>query len=639
VSKKLLATIESPEDLRKLPPKSLQILAAEIREMMIDVVSKTGGHLAPSLGTVELTLALHYCFNTPEDKLVWDVGHQAYTHKLLTGRRDRFATLRQHGGISGFPRVSESIYDASSSGHASTSISTALGMAVARDLQKKDNSVVAIIGDGSLGGGLAFEGLNNLGSSNTGMIVVLNDNEMSISRNVGALSNYLTRVMTDKRYTKVKSEIWDRLGGSTVGKSIRSIVKSIDDAVKHAVIPGKLFEDMGIRYLGPIDGHNIAAMINVFRSLKEDSSTPQIVHILTKKGKGYQFAEKDATKYHGISSFSRDTGDLIAAQMQAPIPTYSDVFGDTIAELAASRPNIVAITAAMRDGTKLTRFAKKFPERFFDVGIAESHAVTFAAGMAHSGLLPVVALYSTFLQRTYDQLMHDIALDHQHVIFCIDRAGLVGDDGPTHHGMFDLSFVRSVPDAIIMAPSNGDDLRHMMYTAVEHCKGPVFIRYPRGATPGIPKNDPFTEIPCGLPETIREGKEIVLVSIGDFMPSTLEVADLLIREGYNPAIVNARFAKPLDTTFYRTLFEQFSTVVTLENNSLAGGFGSAVMELMCGLDLASKPDIVAIGLPDKFISHGDKQLLMKSMDLDAAAIAQKIVQRLHSRKSAPVCAP
>lgn len=632
MSKNLLATIESPEDLRKLPPKSLQILAAEIREMMINVVSKTGGHLAPSLGSVELTLALHYCFNTPDDKLVWDVGHQAYTHKLITGRRDRFATLRQHEGISGFPRVSESEYDTCSTGHASTSISTALGMAIARDLQKRDHAVVAIIGDGSLGGGLAFEGLNNLGSSNTGMIVILNDNEMSISRNVGALSHYLTKVITDKRYTKFKAEIWDRLGGNPVGKSIRSIVKNIDEAVKHAVIPGKLFEDMGIRYLGPIDGHNIAAMINVFRALKEDTHSPQLVHIITKKGKGYQFAEKDATKYHGVGSFSLDTGDLIATPAQVPVPTYSDVFGDTIAELATSRPAMVAITAAMRDGTKLTRFAKKFPDRFFDVGIAESHAVTFAAGLAHSGMLPVVALYSTFLQRTYDQLMHDIALDHQHVIFCIDRAGLVGDDGPTHHGMFDLSFVRSVPGAVIMAPSNGDELRNMMYTAVEHCTGPVFIRYPRGATPRVPINESFTPIPLGLPDLIRDGREIALVSIGDFLPSTLEIAEQLSKEGYSPAIINARFAKPLDAGFYRTLFENFQTVVTLENNSLAGGFGSGVLELMHTLDIENKPDMITIGLPDSFISHGDKQLLMKSMQLDPESIAQKILTKLRTPK-------
>ena len=636
--KNLLATIESPEDLRKIPIKSLPILADEIREMMIDAVSKTGGHLAPSLGTVELTIALHYCFNTPDDKLVWDVGHQAYTHKILTGRRDRFSSLRQHGGISGFPRVAESEYDAASAGHASTSISTALGMAVARDLQGKNNDIVAIIGDGSLGGGLAFEGLNNLGSTNTRMMVILNDNEMSISRNVGALSRYLTRVITDKRYTKFKAEIWDRLGNSSVGKGIRSIVKNVDDAVKHALIPGKLFEDMGIRYIGPVDGHNIPAMINVFRSLREHSTGPELVHVITKKGKGYQFAENDATKYHGISSFSRDTGNVLSPLQPVPAPTFSDVFGDTLVDLASDHPDIVAITAAMRDGTKLARFALQYPDRFFDVGIAESHAVTFAAGLAHGGKTPVVALYSTFLQRAYDQLHHDIALDKLHVVFCVDRAGIVGDDGPTHHGMFDLSFVRSVPGCIIMAPSDGNELRQMLYNAIDHYHGPVFIRYPRGATPAIPdSNAPFETNPCGLPDVLREGKDIALLPIGDFLGTALTVADSLASRGYAPSVINARFAKPLDKDFYEQLFNRYRLIVTLENNTLAGGFGSGVLELMQELQPAEKPDIFTVGLPDSFISHGDKQKLLESMDLNPEALTERIIERFTRSANEKLC--
>ncbi|MBN1576054.1 MAG: 1-deoxy-D-xylulose-5-phosphate synthase [Chitinispirillaceae bacterium] len=625
---KLLDSINDPSDLRKLPVKELPKLAGEIRELMIDVVSRTGGHLASSLGAVELTLALHYCYNTPVDKLVWDVGHQAYAHKIITGRRARFASLRQFNGISGFPRTEESIYDASSSGHASASISTALGMAVARDLRGEKYTVVAIIGDGSLSGGLAFEGLNNLGSSSSGMTIVLNDNEMSISRNVGALSRYLTRVLTDKRYTRIKTEIWDRLGGSSVGKSIRSIVKSIDDAVKHIVIPGKLFEDMGIRYLGPVDGHDIPAMIEIFRSVKEQPLLPQLVHVITKKGKGYCFAEKDATKYHGIGSFSRETGDIITKPIVSSTPTYSAVFGTTLLELAATRPQVIAITAAMRDGTKLTQFSREYPDRFFDVGIAESHSVTFAAGLAHQGLCPVVAIYSTFLQRAYDQLMHDVALDNLHVVFCVDRAGLVGDDGPTHHGMFDLSYLRSVPGATVMAPSNGNELRHMLFTAIDCCKGPVFIRYPRGGTPESLRDEPFTALSSGLPQVIVKGKEIALLAIGDFFSIADKTAALLGEQGHHPTVLNARFAKPLDSSFYTTLFESHRLVVTFENNSVAGGFGTGIMELVNSIGCTQRVEVLPIGLPDQFIPHGERSIVLHTLGLDPESIVRRIVARL-----------
>lgn len=636
MSEKLLKTINTPADLRTLPLKSFPDLAAEIREYMIDVVSHTGGHLASSLGAVELTLALHYCYNTPEDKLVWDVGHQAYAHKIITGRRDAFKTLRQHNGISGFPRVGESIYDVASAGHASTSISTALGMAVARDLQKKRHSVVAVIGDGSLSGGLAFEGLNNAGSSNCGITIVLNDNEMSISRNVGALSRYLTRVLTDKRYTRIKAEIWQRLGASTVGKSIRNIVKNIDEAVKHILIPGKLFEDMGLRYLGPIDGHDIAGMIDLFNSVKQQPDIPQLVHVITKKGKGYRFAENDATKYHGIGSFSRDTGDVIKKKVISPTPTFSDVFGKTIIELAEKQPNIVAITAAMRDGTKLTEFNVKFPDRFFDVGIAESHAVTFAAGLAHSGLVPVVVLYSTFLQRSYDQLMHDIALDNLHVIFCIDRAGIVGDDGPTHHGVFDASFLRSIPSATIMAPSDQNELRSMMYTAVESLSGPVFIRYPRGNTPGELKNDTVTSIPCGCPHIVLKGKKVALIGLGDFLPIARKTAEMLGEKSIQPTLIDGRFVKPLDAEAYAAIFEKHDLIVTLENNSLCGGFGSAVTELLHALPLVKKPEILTIGLPDSFVTHGERSILLKSLDITPEAIIPKITDILSRIDPSPI---
>lgn len=615
----LLETINSPADLKKLPIEKLPQLASEIRDFMIEVVSHTGGHLAPSLGTVELTLALHYCFNSPEDKLIWDVGHQAYCHKIITGRKDRFNTLRQFNGISGFPRTSESEHDILSVGHASTSISGALGFAMGRDILQKKQSVIAIIGDGALTGGLALEGLNNLGSKNTSMTVILNDNEMSISRNVGALSRYLTRVITDKRYTRIKSEIWGLLGGSNVGKSIRSIMRGIDDALKHLVIPGKLFEDMGLRYLGPIDGHNIPEMIEVFNSIKNLPS-PQLVHIVTRKGKGYSFAEKDAIKYHGISCFSRDTGEVTKASGKPP--TYSEIFGRTMIELASKRSDIVAITAAMPDGTKLTQFSKEFPDRFFDVGIAEGHAVTFAAGLAHQGLRPVIAVYSTFVQRAFDQIMHDVALDKLNVVICLDRAGLVGDDGPTHHGMFDLSFLRSVPGLTIMAPRDENQLRNMLYTAVNSINGPVCIRYPRGCGLGVPIDNEF-QIVSPVPEVIRQGQDLAIVSIGDFFSIANSVCENLTQLGYNPTLVDARFAKPLNIEFYTQLFSTHHHIITMENNTITGGFGSAVLELAHTLDI-ELPRFLRIGLPDEFVCHGDNQLIFRELKLDKDSLTERI---------------
>jgi 1-deoxy-D-xylulose-5-phosphate synthase len=618
-----LETINSPADLRKLPLTALPHLAKEIREFMVDVVSRTGGHLAPSLGAVELAIALHYAYNTPKDKLIWDVGHQAYAHKILTGRRERFPTLRQFNGISGFPRVSESEYDTVSAGHASTSISVALGLALGRDLLHETNEVIAVIGDGALSGGLAFEGLNNVGSNATKLTVVLNDNEMSISKNVGALSRYLTRVITDKRYYKIKSEIWQLLGSlSNVGKGIRSAVHSIDDSLKHMLIPGKLFQDMGLRYLGPIDGHNINAMIDVFNSVKEFSKEPVLIHIQTRKGKGYSFAEENATKYHGIGKFSKCTGETV--KIAGKTPSYSELFGKTLIELARQRPELVAITAAMRDGTGLSEFSKEFPTRFFDVGIAESHAVTFAAGLAHRGLRPVVALYSTFLQRTYDQIIHDVALDGLPVIFCIDRAGMVGDDGPTHHGVFDLSFLNTIPGVTIMAPRDEDALRQMLYTAVSSVNGPAFIRYPRGCGPGAPLDKPLAPLPVGVPETVRPGSTCAIIAVGDFFSLANRSAELLDKEGMHPALIDARFVKPLDKAAYRSIFEEFSHIVTLENNVVNGGFGTSVMGLAADAGLKRPPKFLRLGLPDAFIPHGDLETLLASVSLDVPSIAKRI---------------
>ncbi len=621
----LLESINSPDDLRKMDKKQLPQLADEIREFIIDIVSKYGGHLAPSLGAVELAIALHYCYNTPEDKLIWDVGHQAYAHKILTGRRKIFNTLRQYGGVSGFPRTSESEYDAASTGHASTSISVGLGIAKARDILGKNFHVVSIIGDGSISGGLAFEGLNNLGTLSTNMTIILNDNEMSISRNVGALSRYLTRIITDKRYNKLKTDVWELLGHmSNVGIKIRSLVHDIDDAVKHFLTPGKFFEDIGIRYIGPIDGHNISDLIGVLKFAKQTASGPILIHVLTKKGKGYSFAENDATKFHGIGKFSKINGKT--SKSKSSSPSYSDIFGKALVEIAKNEKDIVAITAAMPDGTGLQYFRDTFPERFFDVGIAEGHAVTFSAGLALQGLKPVVTIYSTFLQRAFDHVIHDVALDKLNVVFCMDRAGIVGNDGPTHHGTFDLSYLRAIPGATIMAPSNESELRNMLYTALKNIKGPVFIRYPRGSGPGIGINEPMTAIPLHQPNITRSGKRCAIVAIGEYHQSAEKACTILEKDNISPALVDARFVKPLDGEFYSKLFKDYSHIITLESNSLRGGFGSAILELAS--EQNQKTKILNLGYPDEFITHGSNKKLLKELKLSPEDIAERIKEFL-----------
>ena len=617
----LLESINSPDDVRKIDKKQLPQLAEEIREFIIDIVSKYGGHLAPSLGAVELAIALHYCYDTPKDKLIWDVGHQAYAHKILTGRRANFNTLRQFGGVSGFPRTSESEYDSASTGHASTSISVGLGIAKARDILGKDFHVVSIIGDGSISGGLAFEGLNNLGTLSTKMTIILNDNEMSISKNVGALSRYLTRIITDKRYNKLKTDVWELLGQmSNVGIKLRSLVHDIDDAVKHFLTPGKLFEDIGVRYIGPIDGNNIDDLIDVFKFAKQTSAGPLMIHVLTKKGKGYPFAENDATKFHGIGKFSKINGKTSKSKIS--LPSYSEIFGKALVEIAKEERKVVAITSAMPDGTGLQYFRDTFPERFFDVGIAEGHAVTFSAGLALQGLKPVVAIYSTFLQRAYDHVIHDVALDKLNVVFCIDRAGIVGNDGPTHHGTFDLSYLRTIPGVTIMAPSNESELRNMLYTAVKEINGPVFIRYPRGSGPGIGINEPMTEIPLFQPRVTRTGKQYAIISIGEYHRSAEKVCSILEEEKIKLTLVDARFVKPLDAEFYNKLFKNHSHIVTLESNTLMGGFGSAILELASVQNQKSK--ILTLGYPDKFITHGSNEKLLKEIKLSPEDIAEKI---------------
>lgn len=622
----LLSSIQSPADVRALALEQLPQLAGEIRDFLIDAVSKHGGHLAPSLGATDLTIALHYVLNTPTDKLVWDVGHQAYCHKILTGRRDQFATLRQYKGLSGFPRSSESPYDCVSCGHASTSISTALGLAVARDLRGEDHEVVAVIGDGALSGGLAFEGLNNAGSRKTDLIIILNDNEMSISRNVGALSRYLTRVVTDKRYNRFKDEVWKRLGGSDIGKSLRGIVASLDDAVKHVVIPGKLFEDMGIRYLGPIDGHNIAEMVELLRSVREMKRGPTLIHVQTKKGKGYQYAEDDSTRYHGVGSFSRSTGTPVSS---ASVPTYSDVFGRTLVEIGKTREDVVAITAAMPDGTKLSMFRDAFPQRFFDVGIAEGHAVTFAAGMARAGLTPVIALYSTFLQRAFDNVIHDVALDNLHVVFCIDRGGLVGDDGPTHHGVFDLAFLRTIPNVTILAPRDENELRRMLVAAVTDIRGPVFIRYPRGGGRGVELDTQLTSTDI-KPYIAGNGEGVAVVSAGHMYDTAVSVCEALEADGRTPTLVDARCIKPIDRQFYRELCQRHSHLVTIEPGTIRGGLGAAVLEAISDGPATCVCRLLSLGYPDEFVPHGTVADLSRDLGLDRDSVVERVREFLRS---------
>jgi len=631
---KLLDTIHSPDDLKKLDIPKLAGLSREIREFIIAHIARNGGHLAPSLGVVELTLALHYLFDSPRDKIVWDVGHQAYVHKIITGRKDSFPTIRQFKGISGFPKMSESPHDCFGVGHASTSISAAIGMACARDLSHEDYHVLAVIGDGSLTGGLAFEGLNNAGSLGKDLVVVLNDNEMSISKNVGALSNYLTTLITMQSYNKLKKEVWELTGKmSGLGQRIRRIVGRLDESLKAVVMPGLLFERLGFRYIGPIDGHNLARLIRVFRLVKTLKG-PILVHVVTRKGKGYSPAEKNASQFHGLGAFNQETGESIKI---ATTPGYTAVFGSTVMELAQHDRRIVAITAAMALGTGLHQFAEAHPDRFFDVGIAEGHAVTFAAGLATRGYRPVVALYSSFLQRGYDQIIHDVALQKLPVIFAIDRAGIVGADGPTHHGVFDLSYLRAIPDLIIMSPRDEEELRNMLFTAWKYEHGPVAIRYPRGAGIGLSLEKPMVELPIGKSEVFRFGHDLAILAVGPMVYTALEVRDLLKADDISAQIINARFIKPLDEARLQETFESFPLVVTLEDNTRVGGFGGAVAEVLAER-FGEQTRLIRLGIPDAFVEHGATQQLFQSISLDARSVYETVLKHwsdIHSRYRLP----
>jgi len=612
----ILDTINSPADLRQVSEVDLPKLADELRETIIETVSKTGGHLAPSLGVVDLTVALHYAFDTPKDKIIWDVGHQAYAHKLLTGRRERFKTLRQYGGISGFPKREESPYDNFNVGHASTSISAALGMVAARDIKGEDFRVVAVIGDGSISAGLAFEGLNQAGHLKKNLIVILNDNEMSISPNVGALSAYLNRMMTGNFYTKLRQETKQFLQNiPRVGESMFNIAKKAEESIKGFMAPGLLFEELGFQYVGPIDGHRMDHLLETFRNIK-DFTWPVLVHVITKKGKGCEFAECNPSQFHGTPPFDPETGK--AASKKQKVMSYTEVFGQTMVTLAEDNDKVVAITAAMSDGTGLEQFAAQYPDRFFDVGIAESHGVTFACGLAAEGMRPVAAIYSTFMQRAYDQVLHDLCLQNLPVTLALDRAGLVGEDGPTHHGVFDISYLRHLPNMIIMTPKDENELQHMLKTALEH-NGPAALRYPRGTGLGVPMDQELKMLSIGKGEVLQDGDDVVIIAIGNMVKPAQVAGERLTAGGISAAVVNARFVKPLDEELILRLAKKTGRVVTVEEHALQGGFGSAVLECVEDNRL-STVKILRIGLPDRFIEHGPQAVLRQKYGLDTDGI-------------------
>jgi 1-deoxy-D-xylulose-5-phosphate synthase len=615
----MLEQIDSPYDLKKLDKKDFPLICEEIRQFLIEKVSKTGGHLASNLGIVELTIALHYVFNSPVDKIIWDVGHQCYVHKMLTGRKDQFDTLRKFNGLSGYTKRTESVHDIFGAGHSSTSISAALGIAKARDLKGEKYSVVAVIGDGALTGGMAFEALNNAGRSKTDLIVVLNHNEMSISENVGSLSLYLSKLRTDPTYNKLKQEVDNLLNiVPPIGKSLHKYIERIKDSVKQLVVSGMFFEEMGFTYLGPIDGHDVDSLIEVLERAKKIKG-PILVHVITKKGKGYKFAEKFPDKFHSAAPFDIQTGKFVN-EGQA---TYSDVFGKTLTEMALKDDKIVAITAAMPEGTGLIHFAKLIPERFFDVGIAEQHATTFAAGMAVQGYKPYFAVYSTFLQRAYDQLIHDVCIQKLPVVFAIDRAGIVGEDGETHQGVFDLSYLRPIPNIAIMSPKDANELVEMVKLS-RNLEFPVAIRYPRGKA-GEFDITRECSIEFGKAELVTEGKEIAIFALGRMVGKVLEAKEILKVSDLQPFIVNLRFVKPLDEELILDISNKVKFIVTVEDNVIAGGVGSAILELLNSNGIY-KP-VLRLGFPDKFIEHGDVENLFKKYNLDAESIANTILQK------------
>lgn len=614
---RLLPTIENPADLKKLPEAELEILADEIRRFIIEIVSQTGGHLGSNLGSVELTIALHYIYETPKDLIVWDVGAQAYPHKILTGRMKRFHTNRQYGGISGFPRRDESPYDAFGVGHSSTSISAAIGMATARDHLKEDHKVIAVIGDGGMTGGLAFEGLNNAGASGRDITVVLNDNSMSISPSVGALSQHLSSLRTDLRFERLKDTMWQLAGRLPKGSKLRKALSGVDAGIRAMLIPGLWFERLGFRYVGPIDGHNIPEMIKMFKWLKGISG-PVVVHLLTRKGKGYSYAESDGLHLHGVSKFDPDTGPVKKKGVSAL--SCSAIFSDELEKVAAEDSRVIAITPAMIEGSALVGYQKRFPDRCIDVGIAEQHAVTFAAGLAARGLRPVLAIYSTFLQRAYDQVVHDVAMQDLPVVFGIDRAGLVGEDGPTHHGALDISYLRSIPKMSILVPRDEINIRRMLRAALKVNDGPVAIRFPRGAPPVFDSSGMTSENVWKL-EFLRMGSGGVIIGVGPILADCVKLSEeLLEEEKIDIAVVDLKCVKPLDEQELSLLADSYPIWMTVEENALQGGVGSALLEFISNSDLDVK--LKCFGLPDRYITHGHRSELIKEIGLDKESLKQ-----------------
>lgn len=620
----ILSKINLPSDIRKLDISELKILCADIRNYMVDTISEIGGHFGGGLGAVELTVAIHKVFNTPYDQVVWDTGHQAYPHKIVTGRKEQLKTIRQLNGISGFLKRNESEYDAFGAGHASTSISAALGMALARDVKKEKYKVVAIIGDGAMTGGMAYEAMNNSGVLKSDIIVVLNDNNMSIAPNVWQISNYFTEMIAHPDYNKFKGQVWDLTGKlDTFGDRLRKIAARLENGIKAVITPGMLFEALGFRYFGPINGHNIHNLIKIFNQVK-NLKGPILVHAITQKGKGYKPAENHAQRLHASTPFDKLTGKAI--KKSGGLPSYTSIFGNALVEIIRENKNVVGITAAMPDGTGLDILQKQIPENYFDVGIAEEHAVTFSAGLATQGVIPVVAIYSTFLQRAFDQIIHDVALQKLHVVFVLDRAGLVGADGPTHHGTFDLSYLRMIPGMVIMAPKDEAELRNMLFTAVNYSGSPIAIRYPRGSALGVEVKPGFEILEIGKAEILNKGNDAAILAVGSMVEYAMKSYYKLNSEGISVEVVNMRFVKPLDKEMLDEVSKSFNKIITLEENSIIGGFGSAVLEYFSSKNY--KNDILNLGLPDKFVDHGTQTELHHILKIDPEGISESIKEFL-----------
>lgn len=619
---KLLQSIDSPSDLKKLTNDELLQVCREIRSYTIEVVSETGGHLAPTLGVVELSVALHKVFDSPKDKIIWDVGHQAYAHKILTGRREALKSIRQYGGISGFCKPNESDHDVYGAGHASTSISAGVGFAVARDLLGEHHQVISVIGDGALTGGLSFEGLNNLGHLRTRMMVILNDNEMSISRNVGAMSKYLSKITTNPLYNRVREELWAITGKLPVGKStVRTGIRKIEESLKNLLVPGVIFDEMGIRYFGPIDGNDLPLLIETLENIK-DINSPTILHILTKKGRGMAEAEANPEKFHGIGPTPKEN----LSQKKKVVPPYLNVFGDELSKLAAKDNRIVAISAAMPDGTGLAEFAEDYPDRFYDVGIAEGHAVTFAAALAARGMKPFVAIYSTFLQRAYDMIMHDVVIQKLPVVFMLDRAGLVGEDGPTHHGVLDLAYLSSLPDVVVAAPRNGEELRHLMLSALEYSEGPFFIRYPKDTAEKNRKTIKSAALEIGKWESLSQGKDAAILAVGPMNAISDKAADILKAEGVKVERVDAKFIKPFDETMLTQMLADHQHIFVVEENNYPGSLSQTIKAFAESVKDAAA--IHAHTLPDAFVTHGSRAQLLAEVKLTPEEIAADVLRKV-----------